>query len=263
MLRCFAILFCSCKKEATEAIYSETVVTNDDAAGLPSRKQAICRSPQISFSKRSKNGFERWARSIRNWREYESSLKNKGNLTLWLSPSAIKSWIPKSSGKPGRQQKYSDLAIETVLTLRLLFHLPLRQTEGFIESLFQLMKLRLPIPDHTTLFRRSKTLKLILRRHQSSKKSLYLIVDSTGLSIHGEGPWATGKKRRRGWRKQHIMVDREGFIAAVFRSGIPKMYDQSSIWWTGTPIGLWLRPCRCPCIETRRQRRGLRNTPPT
>ena len=133
-------------------------------------------------------------------------------MTLWISPSAIKAWKAKRSGKLGRQQKYSDLAIETVLTLRLLFHLPLQQTEGFIESLFHLMKVRLPIPDHTTLSRRSKTLKPILGCHQSPKKSLHLIVDSTGLSIHGEGPWATGKKRRRGWRKLHIMVDRDGVI---------------------------------------------------
>ena len=67
-----------------------------------------------------------------NWKEYEKSLRNRGSLTLWLSPTAIKSWMPKSSGKQGGQKKYSDLAIETVLTLRLLFHLPLRQAEGFV-----------------------------------------------------------------------------------------------------------------------------------
>ena len=149
---------------------------------------------------------------VSNRSEYDKSLRNRGNLTLWLSPSAIKAWKATRLGKPGRQQKYSNLAIETILTLPLLFHLPLRQTEGFIESLFHLMKVRLPVPDHTTLSRRSKTLKPIFGCHQSPKKSLHLIVDSTGLSIHGEGPWATGKKRRRGWRKLHIMVDRDGVI---------------------------------------------------
>ena len=88
-----------------------------------------------------------------------------------------------------------DLAIETILTLRLLFHLPLRQTEGFVSSLFQMMKLQLPIPDHTTLSRRSQTLKPILHGGVPGCP-LHLIVDSTGLSIHGEGPWASGKKRR-------------------------------------------------------------------
>ena len=114
--------------------------------------------------------------------------------------------------KKVRQQKYSDLAIETILTLRLLFHLPLRQTEGFVMSLFEMMKVSLPIPDHTTLSRRSKSLKPLLKRRGSSKQPLHLIVDSTGLSIHGEGPWSSGKKRRRGWRKLHIMVDSDGFI---------------------------------------------------
>jgi len=124
----------------------------------------------------------------------------------------MKSWKSPKSGKPGRQKRYSDLAIETVLTLRLLFHLPLRQAEGFSASLFQLMKVSLPIPDHTTLSRRAKTLDLKLSRHQSPQKPLHLIVDSTGLSIHGEGPWSSGKKRRRGWRKRHIMVDRDGVV---------------------------------------------------
>ena len=161
--------------------------------------------------KRSRNPAYKKKYRVTNWSEYEKSLRNRGNLTLWISPSAIKSWKSPKSGKPGRQQKYSDLAIETVLTLRLLFHLPLRQAEGFVSSLFQLMGLNLPTPDHTTLSRRAKTLNIRIKR-RTSNKPLHLIVDSTGLSIHGEGPLATGKQRRRGWRKLHIMIDREGFI---------------------------------------------------
>ena len=75
-----------------------------------------------------------------------------------------------------------------------------------------MMKLSILIPGHTTLSRRSKTLKPVLKRRQPYKEPLHLVVDSTGLSIHGEGPWASGKKRRRGWRKLHIMVDQDGFI---------------------------------------------------
>ena len=101
--------------------------------------------------KRSRNPAYKKKYRVTNWSEYEKSLRNRGNLTLWISPSAIKSWKATRLGKPGRQQKYSDLAIETVLTLRLLFHLPLRQAEGFVSSLFQLMGLNLPTPDHTTL----------------------------------------------------------------------------------------------------------------
>ena len=138
---------------------------------------------------RSRNPKYKAKYRVTNWRQYEQSLRNRGNLTLGLSPKAIKSWKSKKSGKQGRQQKYADFAIETILTLRLLFHLPLRQTEGFVTSLFDMMKVSLPIPDHTTLSRRSKSLKPILKRRVNSKPPLHLIVDSTGLSIHGEGPW--------------------------------------------------------------------------
>ena len=155
--------------------------------------------------KRNRNPAYKKKYRVTNWSEYEKSLRNRGNLTLWISPSAIKSWKATRLGKPGRQQKYSDLAIETVLTLRLLFHLPLRQAEGFVSSLFQLMGLNLPTPDHTTLSRRAKTLNIRIKR-RTSNKPIHLIVDSTGLSIHGEGPWATGRKRRRGWRKLHIRI---------------------------------------------------------
>ena len=161
--------------------------------------------------KRSRNPAYKKKYRVTNWSEYEKSLRNRGNLTLWISPSAIKVWKAKATGEIGRQQKYSDLAIETVLTLRLLFHLPLRQAEGFVSSLLQLMGLNLPTPDHTTLSRQAKTLNIRIKR-RTSNKPLHLIVDSTGLSIHGEGPWSSGKKRRRGWRKLHIVVDRDGFI---------------------------------------------------
>ena len=87
--------------------------------------------------KRSRNPAYKKKYRVTNWSEYEKSLRNRGNLTLWLSPSALKSWKATRSGKSGRQQKYSDLAIEKVLTLRLLFQRPLRQNEGFIESLFR------------------------------------------------------------------------------------------------------------------------------
>ena len=126
--------------------------------------------------KRSRNPAYKKKYRVTNWSEYEKSLRNRGNLTLWISPSAIKSWKATRSGKPGRQQKYSDLAIETVLTLRLLFYLLLRQTEGFIKSLFHLMNVRLPVPDHTTLSRRAKTLNIRIKR-RTFNKPLHLIVD--------------------------------------------------------------------------------------
>ena len=100
----------------------------------------------------------------------------------------------------------SDVAIETALTLRLLFPLPLRQAEGFLTSIFVLMELDLRSPDHTTLSRRGQNLDLTLRG-APRRAGLHLIIDSTGLSIVGEGEWAAAKhggRGRRGWKKLHV-----------------------------------------------------------
>ena len=135
---------------------------------------------------------------------------------MWLSPAAIAAWKPAVGGRRGGQKKYSDVAIETALTLRLIFHLPLRQAEGFLRSLFGLMGLDLPAPDHTTLSRRGQLLDVPLR-HPPREKRLHLLVDSTGLSMFGEGEWVAAKHGghgRRGWKKLHLGVDRSGVIVA-------------------------------------------------
>ena len=101
---------------------------------------------------------------VRNWASYERALIGRGNITIWLSRTAIAAWKPEGTRTRGAPPKYSDLAIETALTLRLLFHLPLRQAEGFLTSLFHLLGLDLRSPDHTTLSRRGQHLNLTLRR---------------------------------------------------------------------------------------------------
>ncbi len=153
---------------------------------------------------------------VTNWAEYDQALVQRGDITLWISPEAIKAWTAKPSGLRGAPRKYTDLAIETALTLRLLFRLPLRQAEGFLISLLDLMELSLEAPDHTTLSRRSKSLNAKLVPIVS-KKPIQLIIDSTGLSIVGESEWAAAKhggRGKRGWRKLHIGVDRAGMIRA-------------------------------------------------
>jgi IS5 family transposase len=128
----------------------------------------------------------------------------------------VNSWKPARDGRRGGQLKYSDLAIETALTLRMVFHLPLRQTEGFLNSLFAMMGVGLKAPDHTTLSRRGQVLTVGLRR-VATAEPIHLIVDSTGLSIVGEGEWAAAKhggKGRRGWKKLHLGVDGCGVIVA-------------------------------------------------
>ena len=94
---------------------------------------------------------------VRNWAAYEKSLCRRGDITVWFDDDAVASWNAAASGLPGGQQEYSDLAILTSLTLRSLFHLGLRQTEGFVGSLMRLMRLELSVPDHTTLSRRGRT----------------------------------------------------------------------------------------------------------
>ena len=125
-------------------------------------------------------------------------------------------WAPGRVGTRGGQFKYSDLAIETALTLRLIFHLPLRQAEGFLNSLFGMMGIDRSAPDHTTLSRRSQHLDLTLRGVPTDER-LHLIVDSTGLSIVGEGEWAAvkhGRRGKRGWKQLPVGVDRSGVIVA-------------------------------------------------
>ena len=85
------------------------------------------------------------------------------------------------------------------------------------------MKLKLKVPDHTTLSRRGKTIRPKISVQQPNNKPLHIIIDSTGLSIHGEGPWESGKKKRRGWRKLHISIDNEGRIRS---SCVSKWYTQ-------------------------------------
>jgi hypothetical protein len=153
---------------------------------------------------------------VTNWPDYDNALVNHGDITLWVSEGAIESWAPKPSGKRGAPHKYSDLAIETALTLRLVYGLPLRQAEGFLRSLLRIMGLDLDAPDHTTLSRRSRQLRVALDP-SVSPGPIDLIIDSTGPSIVGQGEWAAakhGKRGKRGWRKLHIGANGGGEIVA-------------------------------------------------
>ena len=153
---------------------------------------------------------------VGNWAEYDRALVRRGDVTLWLTPDAIATWAAAGVGRRSGQLQYSDLAIETALTLSLIFHVPLRQTEGFLTSIFGMLGVDLTAPDHTTLSRRGQHLALALRRARPGT-SRHRIVDSTGLSIVGEGAWAAathGGRGRRGWRKLHLGVDGSRVIVA-------------------------------------------------
>jgi transposase len=152
---------------------------------------------------------------IRNWNDYNIALRSRGSLTLWVDQAVIDSWLNAAkSGRPGSSIKYADSAISALLAIGQLFHLPLRQTQGFGISLFQLMNISLPVPDYSTLSRRSCRLKVKLASKPACKIS-HLLVDSTGLKVFGEGEWKVrthGKDKRRTWRKLHISMDDESLL---------------------------------------------------
>ena len=126
---------------------------------------------------------------VRNWKEYNKSLVNRGNLTIWISEQALATWYEvASSGKRGASLTYSRLAIEACLMVKMLFKLPLRQTEGFVNSLFEMMQIALVAPDYTTLSRRLSSLEVKLPLRNLGEK-LHLCIDSTGVKVYGEGEW--------------------------------------------------------------------------
>lgn len=149
---------------------------------------------------------------VRNWPEYNRALKNRGSITFWFEESSLKQWSSTNrTGKRGRPEKYSDVAIEAGLTLKALLKLPFRATEGFIRSMMQMLSLAGEAPDYTLLCKRQKHLKIPLKcTALRPGEKLNIVVDTTGLKIHGEGEWKVrqhGYVKHRVWRKLHIAVD--------------------------------------------------------
>jgi transposase len=146
---------------------------------------------------------------VTNWPEYDAALVRRGSLTVWITEEAVAAWHAPATGERGGQPIYSAIAIETGLTLRLVFHQPLRQTEGLLRSIADLLGVAIAIPDHSTLSRRGGGLTILPKRIDRSE-SLHLLIDSTGLKIYGEGEWLDQKhgiRSRRRWRKLHLAVD--------------------------------------------------------
>ena len=153
--------------------------------------------------------FKKATYKVRNWSEYNDALRKRGDITVWFTEEAIQSWTPASTGKKGRPQKYSNLAIETCLFLRMVYSLPLRQTERFAHSLVRLMGLSLDVPDYSTLSKRSVDLELSALA-QTLKPGSHIIIDSTGLNVYGKVEWHQDKhgvNARRTWRKLHAIID--------------------------------------------------------
>jgi len=156
---------------------------------------------------------------VTNPAAYDAALRQRGSLTVWFTDEAIEGWRAAPRTTPGGQPWYSPLAILTALTLRAVFHLALRQTEGLIGSIIGLLGLALAVPDHSTLSRRATTLEVPRPAPRRDGEPLHLLVDSTGLRLCSAGEWLQekhGTKVRRSWKKLHIGMDAEtGQIVAA------------------------------------------------
>jgi hypothetical protein len=167
---------------------------------------------------------------IRNWSQYNDALVSRGSLTLWVDQAALDAWRYQGPTQRGAQFQFSDLAIECLLTLRAVYHLTLRATEGFARSLFGLMAVDLPVPDYTTLCRRAATARITLPKKATGP--LHLILDSTGLKVYGEGEWKVrqhGYSKRRTWLKLHLAIDPETHEIQAAVVSDPGVTDEEAV----------------------------------
>ena len=150
---------------------------------------------------------------VRNWPAFNRALVRRGSLTFWVDEQAVQGWTGSEGSGPrgGRPRIYADTAIECALVVRAVFHLSLRSTQGFLESVVALMGVDLPVPDYTTVSRRQARLQPKLRSSCGTGPR-HVVIDSTGLKVLGAGEWyvrkhGMGRGRRRIWRKLHLGVD--------------------------------------------------------
>ncbi len=159
---------------------------------------------------------------IRNWRQYNQALVQRGSLTLWVDEAALTGWRNhEKSGGRGASLTYKDSAIVCALTLQGVYRLPLRATVGLLRSLFELMQVGLPVPDFSTLCRRRQTLEVALMARLPTGR-LHLLVDASGFKVYGEGEWKVrqhGYSKRRTWRKLPIGINEQtGEVVAAMAS---------------------------------------------
>jgi len=154
---------------------------------------------------------------ITNWQEYNAALVSRGSVTVWLGNDDREGWYSDPGGNVGHPKLYSDIAIEAVLTIREVYKLPLRATEGFVSSLLAIMGAGIKAPDYSTLSYRAKTLKINLSREAKAAlergEAVHIAVDSTGVKVYGEGEWKVRKhgwSKHRSWMKIHLGVVTEG-----------------------------------------------------
>lgn len=160
---------------------------------------------------------------VSNWSDYNKSLKNRGDVETWLSQNLINHWYydERIYDGTGSSQYHTDAAIIACLELRQVYKLALLQTEGFINSLFRMMKLPITSPDYSTLSKRLKLLNIKSPRQTKNDKPgsgiAEIAIDSTGLNRFGRDEWHIKKHQvntRRYWRKAHFGIDKNHIIQA-------------------------------------------------
>ena len=154
---------------------------------------------------------------VTNWSEYNRSLVKRGDITIWFDESVEKAWYDEGPPQRGAQFKYSDACILCLLELKVVFGLKYRQLQGFSQSLLELMGIELEVPSYSQISRRAPDLEVDIKAPKS-KGPIFMVFDSTGLKVYGEGEWKVrkhGYNKRRTWRKLHLGVDEStGFIHA-------------------------------------------------
>jgi hypothetical protein len=148
---------------------------------------------------------------IRNWKEYNQALKQRGSLAIWIEEDIESKWYYQGKRQRGAQFEYSDASIEMAAVLREVYQLPYRQLEGFLKSLIVHAKWEVKVPDYTVIHKRIKKLGISVPDSvKDSKEKKYIVIDSTGLKVYGEGEWKVrqhGWGKHRTWMKLHVAVD--------------------------------------------------------
>jgi hypothetical protein len=165
----------------------------------------------------SKSADQKGIYRVTNWGAYNKSLVNRGSITFWFDEDLQENWHYSGPEQRGGQFVYSDVCIVGLLQIKAVFRLPYRQLEGFVSSILSMMKLDLEVPSYSQISRRSGQVNVQLSLPKSNG-ALYIVFDSTGLKVYGEGEWKVrkhGVSKRRTWRKLHLGVDEKtGLIHA-------------------------------------------------
>lgn len=146
---------------------------------------------------------------VTNWGKYNQSLIKRGDITIWFDEALLEGWYYEGPEQRGGQYKYSDVCMIGLLQLKAVFQLKYRQLQGFTASLVGLMGLDLEVPSYSQISRRAQQVEVDLTVPKT-KDPIFLVFDSTGLKVYGEGEWKVrkhGYNKRRTWRKLHLGVD--------------------------------------------------------